>query len=67
MRNFSVKAQLIYFGGIALVSIAFFVLQLYGYQSGDQLTWELMLLILWGIIALFGIGGFFYSISKRKR
>lgn len=60
------KARLIYFGGIALVSIAFLVLQFYGYQSGSQSTWELMLLIVWGILSLFGIGGFVYSITRRS-
>ncbi len=66
MKNFSLKARLIYFGGIALVSAAFFVLQFYGYQRGGQNTWEMMLLIIWGILALFGIGGIVYSIAKRK-
>lgn len=67
MKNFSLKARLIYFGAIALASAAFFALQFYGYQNGGQSTWEGVLLIVWGLLAAFSIGGFVYSIAKRGR
>ncbi|MDN3448974.1 hypothetical protein QMA09_02160 [Planococcus sp. APC 3906] len=65
MKKWSLKARLIYFGVIALVSAAFFALQFYAYQNGGQSTWEAMLLIVWGILAAFGIGGFVYSIARK--
>ena len=67
MKKWSLKARLIYFGVIALVSAVFFALQFYGYQNGGQSTWEVMLLIVWGLLAAFGIGGFVYSIAKKGR
>lgn len=67
MKKWSLKARLIYFGVIALVSAVFFALQFYGYQNGGQSTWEVMLLIVWGLLAAFGIGGFVYSITRKGR
>ncbi|HSP23264.1 MAG TPA: hypothetical protein VLQ20_13160 [Planococcus sp. (in: firmicutes)] len=67
MKNWGLKARLIYFGAIALASAAFFALQFYGYQSGGQSTWEVILLIVWGLLAAFGISGFVYSLAKRGR
>ena len=67
MKKWSLKARLIYFGVIALVSAVFFALQFYGYQNGGQSTWEVLLLIVWGLLAAFGIGGFVYSITRKGR
>ena len=67
MKKWSLKTRLIYFGVIALVSAVFFSLQFYGYQNGGQSTWEGMLLIVWGLLSAFGIGGFVYSIAKKGR
>ena len=67
MKKWSLKARLIYFGVIALVSAVFFALQFYGYQNGGQSTWEVMLLIVWGLLAAFGIGGLVYSITRKGR
>ncbi|MGO1060307.1 hypothetical protein ACTL32_14320 [Planococcus sp. FY231025] len=65
MKNFSFKTRLIYFGGIALVSLAFFALQLYSSQTTEAGTGSMVLLILWGLLAAFGIGGLIFSIARR--
>lgn len=67
MKNFSFKTRLIYFGGIALVSLAFFALQLYSVQTTEAGTGSMVLLILWGLLAAFGIGGLVYTVAKRDR
>lgn len=67
MKNFSHKTRLIYFGGIALVSLAFFALQLYSILNSDAGTGSMVLLILWGLLASFGIGGLIFSMGKRGR
>lgn len=67
MGSFDYKTRLIYFGAIALVSLAFFALQLYSVQTSAAETGAMVLLILWGGLAAFGIGGLIYSIAKRDR
>jgi hypothetical protein len=67
MKNFSFKTRLVYFGGIALVSLAFFALQMYRVQTTEAGTGSMVLLILWGLLAAFGIGGLVYSVAKRGR
>lgn len=67
MKNFSVRTRIIYFSVIALVSIAFFVLQLYANSSGSYGVGSIVLLILWGLMAAFGIAGLVFNASKRDR
>lgn len=67
MKNFSYKTRLIYFGGIALVSLAFFVLQLFSVLGNEAGTGSMVLLILWGLLAAFGIGGLVFSVARKDR
>ncbi|CEG24150.1 hypothetical protein BN1080_03170 [Planococcus massiliensis] len=67
MKNFTVKTRMIYFAVIALISIAFFVLQLYANSSGDYGMGSIIVLILWALLALFGIAGLIFTLSKRDR
>ncbi|GKW46354.1 MULTISPECIES: hypothetical protein [unclassified Planococcus (in: firmicutes)] len=67
MKNFTVKTRIIYFAIIALVSIAFFVLQLYANSGGDYGIGSIVVLILWGLLAAFGIAGLIFTLSKRDR
>jgi hypothetical protein len=67
MKNFSFKARMIYFGMIAAISLAFFGLQLYANSQGDPGIGSVILLVLWGLMAAFGIGGIIFSVAKRGR
>ncbi|MCJ1909586.1 hypothetical protein [Planococcus ruber] len=67
MKNFTVKTRIIYFAVIALISIAFFVLQIYANSSGDYGMGSIIVLILWALLALFGIAGLIFTLSKRDR
>lgn len=67
MKNFSYKTRLVYFGGIALVSLAFFALQLFSVQDNEAGTGSMVLLILWGLLAAFGIGGLIFSLARKDR
>ncbi|MDN7246715.1 hypothetical protein QWY16_01855 [Planococcus shenhongbingii] len=67
MKNFSFKTRMIYFGVIAFVSLAFFALQLYAHLNGPGGTGSVVLLILWGIMVVFGIAGIVYSVAKKDR
>lgn len=67
MKNFSFKARMIYFAVIAAVSLAFFSLQLYANSQGSPGTGATILLILWGALIAFGIGGMIFSILRRSR
>ncbi|MDN7243215.1 hypothetical protein QWY14_15530 [Planococcus sp. N028] len=67
MKNFSFKGRMIYFGVIAAISLAFFALQFYANSQGSPGTGSIILLILWGLMVAFGIGGMIFSIMKRSR
>lgn len=67
MRNFSFKGRIIYFAVITAVSLAFFSIQLYANSEGNPGTGSIILLILWGLMAAFGVGGIIYSIVQRGR
>lgn len=62
-----IKTRRIYFAAIALVSLAFFALQLYANSTGPTGIGSIVLLILWGIMAAFGIVGFIWSTSTKNR
>lgn len=66
MNKFSYRSRLLYFGLIALASLGFFLLQLFGMDEGDG-TGSYVLLVLWGLMVAFGLGGIFYTMSKRKK
>lgn len=67
MKNFSFGKRMIYFGAIALISLAFFVLQLYSTLNGPSGIGSIVLLVLWGGMVLFGIGGMIFSYMTRDR
>ncbi|ANU16050.1 hypothetical protein BBI11_02775 [Planococcus maritimus] len=67
MKNFSFNARLIYFGAIVLFSLGFFFLQLSSVMDGGAGIGSIILLILWGVMAAFGIGGIIASFAVRKR
>lgn len=62
-----IKTRVIYFAVIALVSLAFFALQLYANSTGPTGIGSIVLLILWGVMAAFGIAGFIWSMSNKNR
>ena len=66
MNKFSYRSRLLYFGLIALFSLGFFLLQLFGMDEGDG-TSAYVLLVLWGLMVAFGLGGIFYTMSKNKK
>jgi len=65
MKNF--KTRIIYFGAIAAVSLAFFALQLYVFLNSSDGTGSIVLLILWGLMVVFGIAGVIYTVAKKNR
>ncbi|WP_203334061.1 hypothetical protein [Planococcus beigongshangi] len=67
MNKFSYRSRLLYFGLIALASLAFFVLQLYAVLNSDTGTGSYVLLVLWGLMVAFGLGGMIYSISRNRK
>ena len=67
MKSFSFKGRMIYFGLIAFISLGFFVLQLYSHLTTPSGAGSILLLILWGIMILFGLSGIFFSLRKRDR
>lgn len=67
MKHFSFKARLIYFGAIALISLAFFALQLTAVFEGSDGIGSIILAILWALMALFGIAGFGFALKNRNR
>jgi len=67
MKKFSFKAKMIYFGLIALFSLGFFFLQLSAVMDGDTGIGSIILLILWGVMAAFGIAGIIASFAVKKR
>lgn len=67
MKNFTVKTRIIYFSVIALVSAAFFILQMYANSNGEHGTGSIVLLILWGLLAAFGIAGIVFTLAERDR
>lgn len=67
MKNFSFGMRMIYFGAIALISLAFFSLQLYTVINGSPGIGSIVLLIIWGLIVLFGAGGMIFSYMTRDR
>ncbi|MGI2328716.1 hypothetical protein [Planococcus sp. YIM B11945] len=67
MKNFSFKGRIIYFSLIAAVSLAFFALQWYANSQEAAGSGSVLLLVIWGLLVAFGIGGVIYSISKRGR
>ncbi|MFC4711506.1 hypothetical protein [Planococcus dechangensis] len=66
MKNFSFKARMIYFSIITLFSIGFFALQWTSATEEGAGFGSMMLLMLWGIMTLFGIGGLVFSLWARK-
>lgn len=67
MKNFSFNTRLIYFGAIVLFSLGFFLLQLSSVMDGSTGIGSIILLILWGVMAAFGIGGIIASFAVKKR
>ncbi|TWT02355.1 hypothetical protein [Planomicrobium sp. CPCC 101079] len=67
MRNFSFKGRIAYFAVIAAISLAFFGLQFYANSEGSPGVGSTILLILWGLMAAFGIGGIVLSVIQRSR
>ncbi|MBT2581400.1 hypothetical protein [Planococcus sp. ISL-109] len=67
MKNFSFKARMIYFSMIVLFSIGFFLLQWTAATDEGAGIGSMILLILWGVMALFGIAGLIFSMWTRKR
>lgn len=67
MKHFSFKARLSYFGAIALVSLAFFALQLTAVVEGSEGIGSIILVILWAIMALFGLAGVVFALKNRNR
>jgi len=67
MKKLSFKTRMIYFGVIAAISLAFFALQLYVYLNSSDGTGSLVLLILWGLMVVFGIAGIVYNVAKKGR
>ncbi|ANU26560.1 hypothetical protein [Planococcus versutus] len=67
MKNFSFKGRIIYFSAIALVSLAFFVLQLTAVMQGSDGLGSIILVILWALMALFGITGILFAVKNRNR
>lgn len=67
MKHFSFKARLIYFGVIALVSFAFFALQLTAVMEGSDGIGSIILAILWALMALFGLAGVGFALKNRNR
>lgn len=67
MNKFSYRARLLYFGMIAFFSLLFFLLQLYAVMNNDVGTGSYVLLVLWGLMVAFGLGGMFYTMAKTKK
>ncbi|TWT04286.1 hypothetical protein FQV26_15215 [Planococcus sp. CPCC 101016] len=67
MKNFSFKARIIYFGAIALVSLAFFALQLTAVLQDSNGIGSFILLILWALMALFGLAGLGFALKNKNR
>lgn len=67
MKNFSFKARIIYFGAIALISLAFFALQLTAVLQESNGIGSIILLILWALMALFGLAGLGFALKNRNR
>lgn len=67
MKNFSFKARILYFGAIALVSLAFFTLQLVSVLQGSNGIGAIILVVLWALMALFGLAGVVYALKNRQK
>lgn len=68
MKNFSFGMRMIYFGAIALVSLAFFILQLFSAKEESSMgIGTIVLLIAWAIMILFGVGGMIFSYVTRDQ
>lgn len=67
MNKFSYRSRLLYFGLIAFFSLGFFLLQIYAINNNDTGTGSYVLLILWGLMVAFGVGGVFYTMAKNKK
>ena len=67
MNKFSYRSRILYFGLIAFFSLGFFLLQLYAIMNTGSGTSSYVLLVLWGVMVAFGVGGIFYTMSKNKK
>ncbi len=67
MKNFSFKARIIYFGAIALISLAFFALQLTAVLQESNGIGSIILMILWALMALFGLAGLGFALKNKNR
>ena len=67
MEHFSIKARLIYFSAITLISLAFFALQLIAVLQGSDGIGSIILMVLWALMALFGLAGIVFALKKRNR
>lgn len=67
MKNFSFKARILYFSAIALISLAFFALQLTAVLEGADGIGSIILVILWALMALFGLAGVIFALKNRNR
>lgn len=67
MNKFSYRSRILYFGLFAFFSLGFFLLQLYAVMNDEAGTGSYVLLILWGLMVAFGLGGIFYTVTKKKK
>ncbi|WP_422122063.1 hypothetical protein DHX103_09530 [Planococcus sp. X10-3] len=67
MNKFSYRSRLLYFGLIAFVSLGFFLIQLYAILNNAVGASSYVLLVLWGLMVAFGVGGIFYTIAKNNK
>lgn len=67
MNKFSYRSRILYFALIAFFSLGFFLLQLYAVMNNEVGTGSYVLLVLWGLMVGFGLGGIFYTMAKRKK
>lgn len=66
MRKFSFGTRMVYFALISAISITFLAFQIYiTSQSGGG--GAILLTVLWGIMALFGVGGMVFTLLTKKR
>jgi len=65
--KFSYRARILYFGLIAFFSLGFFLLQIYAVMNNKTGTGSYVLLVLWGLMVVFGVGGIFYTTARNKK
>lgn len=58
---------MVYFGAITLISLAFFALQLFAVVQGSDGIGSITLVILWALMALFGLAGIGFALKNRQK